>query len=435
MAEIEKDRSLLNEEHLLFLQNDKIKLGVNIGLGGSVTYLSEIGKPNMINSFDWGRQIQMSFYSGPIPFEPEGQVVREEWKTLGWNPIQVGDCYNHPSTVLECKVSENEIYVKSIPMQWPMDNVPGECTFETWYTLDDMKVKVRARLNNARSDKTQYRGRHQELPAVYTNGVWYKLVSYIGNDPCTGDAVTELCNRENKRGWPWLGFKATEGWAALVDDNNYGLGVYNGDSCDWIGGFAAADMETMMGNGGEKDFQTGYISPLCCDIIDHNIVYEYEYVLIIGDLQDIRDYAVNRIKQEKITKYTFDKDRQHFSFINTVDAGFPPKGCLEFDFAPDKVVVGPTQFHDGRKIERAVIEAEIDQDAVLCLNLMKYDGEYHEERHFPFPFSVNGFNAPACGRHKYEVPIDCDSGTIAFMLHFGSSGHIKLYSVEFIMKE
>ncbi|MBQ8164463.1 MAG: hypothetical protein IJZ94_01415 [Clostridia bacterium] len=433
MAEILKDRTLLNDEHILFLENEYIKLGVNIGLGGSVTYLSEHGKPNLINSFDWGRQIQMSFYSGPIPFEPEGQVVREEWKTLGWNPIQVGDCYNHPSTVLEYKVSDNEVYVKSIPMQWPMDNVPGECTFETWYSLEGKKVKVRARLNNNRADKTQYKGRHQELPAVYTNGVWYKLVSYIGNEPCTGDAITEICNKENKRGWPWVGFKATEGWAALVDDDGYGLGVYNNDTCDWIGGFAAADV-SQMGTGGEKDFPTGYISPLCCEIIDHNIVYDYDYVLIIGDVDSIRDYAVSRIKEERIKKYAFDKTRQHFSYVNITDAGYPPKGCLEFDFAPDKVVIGPTQFHDGRKIDHILVDAELDQDGILCLNLMCYDGQFHEERHFQYPFNVNGFNAKA-GRHTYELPIDCDAGVIAFMLHFGSTGHLKLYSIEFVEKE
>jgi len=433
MAEIVNDKTLLNDEHILFLENEYIKLGVNIGLGGSVTYLSEHGKPNLINSYDWGRQIQMSFYSGPIPFEPDGKVVREEWKGLGWNPIQVGDCYNHPATVLEFKVSENEVYVKSIPMQWPMDNVPGECTFETWYTLEGKKVKVRARLNNERSDKTQYRGRHQELPAVYTNGVWYKLVSYIGNDPCTGDAVTEICNKENKRGWPWVGFKATEGWAALVDDDNYGLGVYNGDTCEWLGGFASADMNTM-GTGGERDFNTGYISPLTCEIIDHNIVYDYDYVLIVGDLQSIRDYAVSRIKEERVSKYTFEENRQHFSYANTVDAGFPPKGCLEFDFAPGIFVIGPTDFHDGKNIDRILVDLELDKDSEVHMHLKCYDGQFHEERHSPCSFNVNSFDGKA-GRYIYSLPIDCDSGIIEYLFTFGSSGHAKLYSVEFVMKE
>lgn len=432
MAEIVRDRSLLADDNLLILENDKIKLGVNIGLGGSVTYLSEHGKPNLINSFDWGRQVQMSFYGGPIPFEPEGKVVREEWKSLGWNPIQVGDCYNHPSQILDHKVSDNEVYVKSIPMQWPMDNVPGECTFETWYTLDEAKVHVRCRLNNNRIDKNQYRGRHQELPAVYTNGVWYKLVSYIGNDPCTGDAVTEICNKENNRGWPWVGFKATEGWAALVDDDNYGLGVYNPDSCDWIGGFAGD--RTTMGIGGEKDFPTGYISPLCCDIIDHNIVYEYEYTLIVGELDEIREYAVNRINSERKLKYTFEKDRQHFSYANTEDTGFPLKGYLEFDYAPGIFVIGPTDFHDGKNIDYVLVDMDLDQDSEVILHLKCYDGQFHEERHFACPFNVNHFDGKA-GRHTYKIPIECDSGIIEYLFTFGSSGHVKLYSVEFVMKK
>jgi len=61
------------------------------------------------------------------------------------------------------------IYIKSRPMQWPLANVPGDCTFESWYSLEDNVVRVRCRLNNERDDKTQYGGRAQELPAVYSN--------------------------------------------------------------------------------------------------------------------------------------------------------------------------------------------------------------------------------------------------------------------------
>jgi hypothetical protein len=56
-----------------WLDNGQIRLGVDLSIGGAVTHLSE-GKDgvNMIYSFDWGRQIQMSFYSGLVPFVPEG---------------------------------------------------------------------------------------------------------------------------------------------------------------------------------------------------------------------------------------------------------------------------------------------------------------------------------------------------------------------------
>ena len=46
-----------------YIDNGVIKLGVNLALGGAITYLAEskTGK-NIVNNWDWGRQIQMSFY-------------------------------------------------------------------------------------------------------------------------------------------------------------------------------------------------------------------------------------------------------------------------------------------------------------------------------------------------------------------------------------
>ncbi len=420
---IEIDRELLEDENILYLENDKIKIGVNLGLGGAVTYLAEHGKKNLVNSYDWGRQIQMSFYSGPVPYEPEGFSVREEWKSLGWNPIQSGDSCNHPSKILEYKKSENEIYVKSIPMQWPMDNCPGECTFETWYQLDGYKVNVRARLVNNRADKTQYSFRHQELPAVYTNGEWYKLVSYIGNNPCTGDSVTEVCNKENGRGWPWIGFKATEGWAALVDDNNYGLGLYNNITVEWIGGFAGE-----MGSGEAKDFPTGYISPVACDIIDHNIVYDYDYTLIIGDVDSIREYSVARIKEENVPVFTFENTRNHFCYHGIVDQGYPTNGFLEFDHAPHTMLIGPTKTFDCSKYDFVVIDAEFEKEVSGSINLTCYDGQYHE-RSYQFPVKLLPYTFTPNGRQLYKVALDCDERIVGLNIWFGNEGHAKIYSI------
>ncbi len=84
---------------------------------------------------------------------------------LGWNPIQTGDCYLNPSKVLEHRNDGKELYIKCIPMQWPMDNVPGECIFETWTTLDRPVIHMGYRCPNQRRDKTQYRPCPQELPA------------------------------------------------------------------------------------------------------------------------------------------------------------------------------------------------------------------------------------------------------------------------------
>lgn len=57
----------------------------------------------MVNNRDWGRQIQMSFCSGPVPYAPGGKQPMSAWRGRGWNPIQVGDYYGHRSRILEYK--------------------------------------------------------------------------------------------------------------------------------------------------------------------------------------------------------------------------------------------------------------------------------------------------------------------------------------------
>jgi hypothetical protein len=41
-----------------------------------------------------------------------------------------------PSKVVKHRNTGQELYVKCIPMQWPLSNVPGDCTFGTWTALD-----------------------------------------------------------------------------------------------------------------------------------------------------------------------------------------------------------------------------------------------------------------------------------------------------------
>ena len=86
MSERENYASFLTDDNLIFIENEYLRLGANLSLGGALTHLSEKGKKNLINSCDWGRQVQMSFYSHPVPFKPEGFEMEENWKFIGWNP-------------------------------------------------------------------------------------------------------------------------------------------------------------------------------------------------------------------------------------------------------------------------------------------------------------------------------------------------------------
>ena len=144
-------------EKISFIENEFIKVGIDLNLGGAITYLADKKNgENLINNSDWGRQVQMSFYSGPVPFEPDGKKANPAWTFIGWNPIQSGDVAGNKSKVLDHKNTGSSLYVKCIPMHWPLDNVPGECTYECWIKLDGNAVKVKSRIVNNRPDKQQY---------------------------------------------------------------------------------------------------------------------------------------------------------------------------------------------------------------------------------------------------------------------------------------
>ncbi|MBI5831007.1 MAG: hypothetical protein HZB16_01680 [Armatimonadetes bacterium] len=334
------------------IDNGTIKVGVNLDLGGAITWVSPSGSDqNLINSFDWGRQIQMSHYSGPNPFAPNGKQPRPEWAGLGWNPIQSGDCYGHRSKLLEQRNDGRELYVKCVPMQWPLNNEPGECVFECWITLDGATAKVRSRMVNARSDKTQYTGRHQELPAVYTNGPWWKLMTYQGDAPYTGGELSQIPAK-----MPWTGWTATENWAALVDDKGFGLGIWEPGVVQFLGGFAGAP-----GKGGPKDGPTGYIAPLHSEILDWNITYEFQYTLIVGQLAQIRDHVYQHAPKPAPPVWRFGADRQHWVYHLATDTGWPITGELKVNVdQADPQMLSPLVLFPAASAPTLYVEAAYD---------------------------------------------------------------------------
>lgn len=309
-----------------FIANDRIKLGVDLSLGGAITHVSPADdeSKNLINSYDLGRQVQMSYYSGPAPYSVPGhQGPPPEWNHIGWNPIQVGDCYGNPSKILEHRNDGKSLYVKCQPMQWALDDVPGECTFEVWIDLEGAAARVRSRINMTRADKTQWRARLQELPAVYTNGKWHKLMTYTGDRPFTNDKLTSISHPFTMQS-PWAHWQGTERWAAQVDDNDWGLGVWSPETTHFGGGFAG-----KKGAGGPKDGPTGYIAPHRAEILDHNAVHEFRYALVLGDLTSIRKWVYDQPLRPTPPDWRFEKDRQGWTYHDAADAGWPIAGTLD----------------------------------------------------------------------------------------------------------
>lgn len=318
------------EPQMVLLDNGQVRIGMDLALGGAVTFISGKDHPgNIINSADLGRQIQMSHYSGPWPFEVGDKKPSKAWAGLGWNPIQTGDCYMNPSKVIEHRKEGEELYIKCIPMQWPHNNLPGDCIFETWTTLEGPVIHMRYRCTNQRTDKTSYRPCAQELPAVYTISKLSRLMSYTGDRPFTQDTLTQVTN-DWRKPWPWTRFIASEGWAALVDNDGWGLGVYKANGGEFHGGIygdARSD--------DPKDGSTAYLAPIHVENFDYNIVYEHRTDFMVGNLSDLRKHF-NALAARTPPSWRFVNDRQHWTVREATDQGFPLKGEWRLKFGSNQ---------------------------------------------------------------------------------------------------
>jgi hypothetical protein len=111
-----------------FLDNGRVRVGVNLLDGGKITYLSRLRGPD---ARDVVQDVQQSYYGGP----PDAQ----------WHVAANG------GLVLANRNDGRTIYTKVIPQQdYPYRQC--ECTFETWITLSGNTVHVRNRLTNLRDD-------------------------------------------------------------------------------------------------------------------------------------------------------------------------------------------------------------------------------------------------------------------------------------------
>jgi len=333
-----------------YLDNEQIKVGVDLKRGGAIVFLAPANGENLVNNFDLGRQIQLSFYSGPIPFESKGQRPIKHWEHIGWNPIQTGDDFDNPSRILAHSNDGHTLYVKTTPMQWPLNNIPGECTFESWLEIEGAVLKAKARLNNARTDHTQYQARLQELPAMYANATLHRVLSYTGIHPFTGQPASPAPAASGQHPWSmWLG---TEHWAALLNTNDWGLGLITPGRIHFTGGFAGQPGHNRtLGNA------TGYLAGQGTELIDHNITYTFEYEIVVGSLDEIRARAATH-QSKTLPAWTFDNDRQGWHYLKAGDAGWPIKKHLHIALEQeDPQLISPFFCVSAKNTSRLVIEA------------------------------------------------------------------------------
>jgi hypothetical protein len=310
-----------NDGPTSFLDNGKVRIGVDLAQGGKITYLAALQ-----GSFrsDLLQDSQQSYSGGP----PDAQ----------WH-VSAG----YGTTVLANRNDGHTIYTKVIPQQEYPFYKQCECTFETWITLDGNAVHVHNRLTNFRSDGANFTPHWQELPALYTTGDTYRLYTYDGNEPYTAGPVREITDDRGGFFQPGPDFLATEHWAALVNDEKFGLGLFEPRIVNFAG---------TPGNDYAVNWSwiNGYMAASTNEILGPNAVFTYDYTLIVGSLDSIRGYAVTHRPDARPT-FLFRSNRQHWWEANASDGGDPIQGSLRiYPDRDDSQLYGPTSAFPARSV-------------------------------------------------------------------------------------
>ena len=274
-----------------YLESDRYKLGIDLGWGGTVSYLEDKtctvpDLTNLVNRHDTGRLIQQSFYGVQENDEYKpGISFDSKWV---YNPVQGGDQYNNPSRLIDVVITENSLYIKSQPQDWSLDNALTPSYYENTYTLDGDCVKVDNRFTDYSGWEHPFAG--QELPAFYTVSYLDTFVWYNGEDSWTGDT---LSSKNNLPFWGdhagectfVLREKNTETWCAWINGgDDYGLGVY-------VPNIDQHKAGRYLFDGSKSDMaeSTGYVAPVnILKLVSFDPI-EYSYLLTAGNIATIRE--------------------------------------------------------------------------------------------------------------------------------------------------
>ena len=291
-----------------FIDNGVIRVGVDMGRGGVIGYLapSDGRSGNVINENDMGREVQLAFYAEPYFYNPRtaqypdgacnisSRTHAYVWQKFGrhawpWAPLGAGDVDGNRATVLSQSRDNETINITSRPLQWPCHNISCECTFEKHVSVGSVRadgVRVDVTLRTFRMDSFTPKPWTQELPAVYTNAPYYRLVTYNGSSPYTQAATSEYntTSGPSLRGHHPGIFPATEHWAAFINDDGFGIGIVNLMTDTFNGNFFGSPNSNLSSS-------TGYVSPVKDVALEAQEVYKFTFHLVFGDIAAIRSYA------------------------------------------------------------------------------------------------------------------------------------------------
>ncbi len=261
--------ALRAQEHWVYLDNGHIRLGVNMDAGGSIGWFSHSHtSANLLNAFDHGRYVQQSYY---------GDRDGSEWNGQPWryNPVQGGSWKGVPSIVLEKKATKDSLYVKTKPRQWASGSDVDDMLFEQWLTLEGGLARLKYRMTF--TGTIEHKPTHQELPAVFVMPRYDTLVFCEKGTPAWTGAPP-VRRQPGPPGAKDAIVHFSEPWAAWVDADGQGLGVW----------FPHAEFATTYRVRDTGVGNCSYIAPLQTFALKPGLTFEYEVVLALGTVEQIR---------------------------------------------------------------------------------------------------------------------------------------------------
>ena len=115
------------------------------------------------------------------------------------------------------------------------------------------------------------------------------------------------------------------------------------------------------------------------EVLDHNIDYSYDYTLIVGSLKEIREYVYRCEKDRSLPRWKFTKDRQHWTYRNITDAGWPIKDGLKLNLKKGTrtraMLMSPKTFWRAEKASTLTLQAAFKTEATSAKLLLQPYGK------------------------------------------------------------
>ena len=248
------------EDRWHYLDNGQIRLGVNLSAGACIGWFSGApGSENVLNSFDVGRYVQQSYY---------GDKDGSDWNGKPWrfNPVQGGSWRNTPAEVDDAHFDAANLYTKTKPRHWATGALLPECVMEQWLRLEGPLARLKFKMTYI--GKKVHKPTHQELPALFVAPRYDTLV-FVGDK-------NQLMRKQPA--FPNEYERVHEPWCAWVDKNDRGVGLFMPHTTQ------LTCYRVRNGNRGD----CSYLAPIQTFALKPGLVFEYEVVLALGSLDELR---------------------------------------------------------------------------------------------------------------------------------------------------